>query len=225
MALGFAIVTGFLFMCLMRCCAGCIIWFALFSIVLLFVGIALLFFYQAGMLGASGDSAASYLGVPDSSSPHSEVYAWIFVGLAALALLIILCCCSRIRLAVAVCKCAAAFVGDVCCVLLVPFIQATLAIVLWVCAVVVMVYLISSTSFVADSSNYVSSVEKYDDSALLRMYFFLFLTLWVNAFLGAMTIFIIASATVMWYYSHGPGQELELPIGRSYRMVFRYFAQ
>jgi len=27
----------------------------------------------------------------------------------------------------------------------------------------------------------------------------------------------------MWYYSHGPGQELSLPIARSYKMVFRYY--
>lgn len=38
-----------------------------------------------------------------------------------------------------------------------------------------------------------------------------------------MTIFVIASATVMWYYSHGPGQELEMPIARSYKMIFRYY--
>lgn len=38
-----------------------------------------------------------------------------------------------------------------------------------------------------------------------------------------MTIFVIASACVMWYYSHGPGQELSLPIARSYKMIFRYY--
>ena len=37
-----------------------------------------------------------------------------------------------------------------------------------------------------------------------------------------MTIFIIASACSMWYYSHGPDSELTLPVSRSYKMVFRY---
>ena len=37
-----------------------------------------------------------------------------------------------------------------------------------------------------------------------------------------MTIFVIASATCMWYYSHAPGAELSLPIWRSYKMIFRY---
>jgi choline transporter-like protein 2/4/5 len=37
-----------------------------------------------------------------------------------------------------------------------------------------------------------------------------------------MGIFVIASACAMWYYAHGPGQELDSPILRSYKMVFRY---
>ena len=57
---------------------------------------------------------------------------------------------------------------------------------------------------------------------MIRFYCFIFGTLWVNAFIGAMTIFIIASACTMWYYSHGPDQELTLPIARSYKMVFRF---
>ena len=144
------------------------------------------------------------------------------MGLAAFFLLLILCCCSRIRLAVAVCKCAGQFVGSVCCIILVPIFQAILSIGVWAACLVVMIYLISATEFVATTDNYISSVSSYTDQALQRFYAFVALTLWVNAFLGAMTIFVIASATVMWYYSHGPGQELEMPIARSYKMIFRY---
>lgn len=50
----------------------------------------------------------------------------------------------------------------------------------------------------------------------------MFGTLWTNALLGAMGIFVIASACSMWYYSHGPGQELDSPILRSYKMIFRF---
>ena len=222
-ALVFALVTGFIFMCLMRCLAGCIIWFALFSIVFLFLGLGLIFLYQSGNYFGGADGAASYMGIPDSGSPHSEVYGWICISFSIIFLIIILCCCSRIRLAVAVCKCAAQFVGSVCLVLLVPLFQAVLAILLWVTAIIVMVYLISAAKFTANSGDYVSGVADYEDQALVRFYFFILLTFWVNAFIGAMTIFVIASATVMWYYSHGPGQELELPIARSYKMVFRFY--
>lgn len=37
-----------------------------------------------------------------------------------------------------------------------------------------------------------------------------------------MGILVIGSACCMWYFSHGPGQELDSPIIRSYKMVFRY---
>jgi choline transporter-like protein 2/4/5 len=37
-----------------------------------------------------------------------------------------------------------------------------------------------------------------------------------------MTIFVIASACCMWYFSHGPGEELHLPVLRSYGRAFRY---
>ena len=87
-----------------------------------------------------------------------------------------------------------------------------------------MVYLVSSASFVVlHSTDYFTSINNYSDPELVRFYIFVFLTLWMNAFLGALTIFIVASATCMWYYSHAPGAELSLPIWRSYKMVFRYF--
>lgn len=39
-----------------------------------------------------------------------------------------------------------------------------------------------------------------------------------------MGIFVVASACTMWYYSHGPGQELDSPIIRSYKMIFSFHA-
>ena len=135
--------------------------------------------------------------------------------------IIVLCCCSRIRLAVAICKSAGQFVAGVCLIVLVPIFQAALVIGLWGGCLVAMVYLISSTQFQALSSEYFTSIKDYSDPALIRFYLFLFCTLWVNAFLGAMGIFVIASACCMWYYSHAPGSELSLPIWRSYKMIFR----
>lgn len=37
-----------------------------------------------------------------------------------------------------------------------------------------------------------------------------------------MTIFVIASACCLWYFSHGPGESLHLPVLRSYGRAFRY---
>jgi hypothetical protein len=209
-------------MFLLRCLAGCIVWVSLFGTMLALVGLGLVFLYNAGLLNSAA-SIATTLGVPSVSSQYNEPIGWTLIGLGGFFFIIILCCCNRIRLAVAICKSAGQFVSSVCTVILVPIVQTLFALGLWGGALVTMVYLVSSATFVvASSSDYFTSINSYSDPELIRFYVFVFLTLWVNAFLGAMTIFVIASATCMWYYSHAPGNELSLPIFRSYKMIFRY---
>lgn len=144
------------------------------------------------------------------------------IGFSAIFFIVVLCCCSRIRLAVAICKSAGQFVVGVCLIVFVPILQAALAIGLWAGCLVAMVYLVSSAQFNVVSTDYFTSIADYQDPALIRFYLFIFGTLWLNAFIGAMGIFVIASACCMWYYSHAPGSELSLPIWRSYKMIFRY---
>ena len=67
-----------------------------------------------------------------------------------------------------------------------------------------------------------TAISNYFDSTLGWFYYFIFATLWCNALINAAAIFVIASACCMWYYSHGPGQDIDAPILRSYKMVFRY---
>ena len=223
-ATGVAFLVGFFVMFFLRCCAGCIVWLSLFGIMFLLVGTGLIFLYNAGYM-QSASNVASYLGVPAVDSQYNEPIGWTLIGLGCFFFIVILCCCNRIRLAVAICKSAGQFVGSVCTVIFVPIFQLLLALTLWAGALVTMVYLVSSATFiVANTTDYFTSINSYGDPELVRFYIFVFLTLWVNAFLGAMTIFIIASATCMWYYSHAPGNELSLPIWRSYKMVFRYFS-
>lgn len=204
-ALGWGVLVSFIFMFCLRCLAGCIVWCSIFGLIFFFIGLGLVFLYNAGYLGgASG--AASYLGVPSTSgtAASNAVYGWICIGLGCFFFLVTLCCCSRLRLAVAVCKSAGQFVASVCSSVLVPIIQALFAMMLWGGAVVVMVFLVSSCGFVGESSSYFSSVASYSEPSMIRFYIFVFFTLWCSAFIGAMTIFIIASACTMWYYSHGP---------------------
>lgn len=220
-ALGWGVVISFVFMFLLRCLAGCIVWCSLFGLIIFFIGLGLIFLYNAGYLGAAA-SAATYLGVPSINSSNNAIYGWVCIGLGCGFLILVLCCCSRLRLAVAVCKSAGQFVAAVCSSILVPIFQTILAGGMWAACLVVMVYLVSASEFVATSSDYFSSIKSYSDLSMIRFYVFIFCTLWCSAFIGAMTIFIIASACTMWYYSHGPDQELTLPVSRSYKMVFRF---
>jgi solute carrier family 44 (choline transporter-like protein), member 2/4/5 len=204
-ALGWGVLISFIFMFCLRCLAGCIVWCSIFGLIFFFIGLGLLFLYNAGYLGAAS-GVATYVGVPSFSgtSANNAVYGWICIGLGCFFFLVTLCCCSRLRLAVAVCKSAGQFVASVCSSVLVPIIQALFAMMLWGGSLVVMVFLVSSTGFVATSGTYFSSIASYEDPSMIRFYVFVFFTLWTSAFIGAMTIFIIASACTMWYYSHGP---------------------
>ena len=221
-ATGFAFLLSFVFMFLLRCLAGCIVWVSLFGIMFFFVGTGCIFLYNAGYFSAHADKAST-LGVPVIDNTYNEPIGWTLIGIGCFFFIVVLCCCNRIRLAVAVCKSAGQFVASVCTVIAVPIVQTFFALCLWVGALITMVYLVSSASFIVYSNtDYFTSIESMSDPELYRFYFFIFCTLWVNAFLGAMTIFVVASGTCMWYYSHAPGSELNMPIARSYKMIFRY---
>jgi len=221
-ASGLALLISFIFMFLLRCLAGCIVWLSLFGTVLFLLGLGLIFLYNAGKLGYIS-SVATYVGVPTINSQYNEPIGWILIGLSALFLIVIFCCCSRIRLGVAICKSAGQFVLAVCLIVFVPVFQAALVLGLWAGCLVAMAYLVSAANFtVANSTAYFTTIADYGDSALIRFYIFIFGTLWANAFFGAMGTFVIASACCMWYYSHAPGSDLSLPIWRSYKMLFKY---
>lgn len=51
---------------------------------------------------------------------------------------------------------------------------------------------------------------------------FLFGTLWCNAFIQALGLFVVASACCLWYYSHGPAEGTAFPVLTSYKMALRY---
>jgi hypothetical protein len=149
-------------MFLLRCLAGCIVWCSLFGVIFFFIGLGLIFLYNAGYLGAAS-GAATYLGVPswESTKGNNEVYGWISIGLGCFFFILVLCCCSRLRLAVAVCKSAGQFVAGVCTSILVPIVQSVISAGVWAACLVVMVYLVSATTFVANTGDYFSSIKSY----------------------------------------------------------------
>jgi hypothetical protein len=69
-AAGVALLISFIFMFLLRCLAGCIVWLSLFGIMFFFIGTGLIFLYNAGYF-ASASTAASYLGVPAVNSTYN----------------------------------------------------------------------------------------------------------------------------------------------------------
>ena len=103
----------------------------------------------------------------------------------------------------------------------VPIIMALATVALWVVCCVCMIWLVSAAPFVSNGDIFTSIVD-FRDLSLVRFYYFVFGTLWCNALLQAITTFIIASTCCMWYYSHGPANDLHLPVLRSFGRSLRY---
>jgi choline transporter-like protein 2/4/5 len=201
---GFAIVISFIFMFLMRWLAAILVWFSIFAILLIFIGFGLIFLYQGGTIQSNqiGNTLGT-LGIPSvDKNSYYNVYGYICFGLAGILFLAMLCCCSRIRLAVAICKVAGQFIIRVAQVLLVPIIMTLFILALWAFGLSALVYIISTATFVADGSIF-TTVNDWTQRSLGMFYYFFFGILWVNAFLGALTIFVIASSCCMWYFTRG----------------------
>jgi hypothetical protein len=224
-AFGLAIIISFIFMFCLRCLAGCIVWCSVIGIIVFFALAGVVFLYNSGKYFTGMGNYSGYLSIPSSSAGQSnyDVYGFICFGLSGVFLIVTLCCCSRLRLAVAVCKAAGQFIVGVCTSMLVPIFQTIFTLALWGGCLVVMVFLVSTATFsITNSSDYFTSVN-YGDSGLLNLYIFIFSTLWSNALIQAIGIFVIASACCMWYYAQGSaGEPLEFPILRSYKMAFRF---
>jgi len=135
----------------------------------------------------------------------------------------IVCCCGRIRLAVALCGIAGEFISSACQVMLVPIIMGAAVFALWVFCLYAMVTLISTAEFVVNGTDIFTSIKSYTSASLGYFYYFVFATLWSNALLQAITIFVIASACAVWYFSKSPNmQELDSPVCSGFWMTFRY---
>ncbi len=93
---------------------------------------------------------------------------------------------------------------------------------LWVFALFAMVCLIATANFVVNGKDVFTSIESYTSASLGYFYYFVFGTLWTNALLSAITIFVIAAACAVWYFSKAPGVKLDSPVSTGFYMAFRY---
>lgn len=97
---------------------------------------------------------------------------------------------------------------------------------MWVACILAMIGLIGGANFVVRGNDVFTSIDSYTNNYLAMFYYFVFGTLWLNAMLQAIAVFVIASACALWYFNQsGPGNSsdrLDSPICTSFGMSFRY---
>jgi hypothetical protein len=106
---GVAFVLGFVYMFLLKFCAG----------VIMFLSLVLIFVIIAGG-GVWAYFTKNNYNVDDKNYKYLEYGGYILWGIAGAYLLLVLCMCNRIRLGVSIVKCTADFVNGTPQVFLVP---------------------------------------------------------------------------------------------------------
>lgn len=158
-----AVAMSFIIIFLLRWFVGVIVWASIFGIIILLSGVGIIFLYNGGALSAYSSYTGS-LGIPTlSASTYYNYYGYAVFGVLGVLLLMLLCCCSRIRLAVAICKAAGGFITRVPQTLIVPIFMSIFIIGFWAFALVIIVYLMGSATYVANSGDIFSSISNYGD--------------------------------------------------------------
>lgn len=188
---GAAFILGMLYMVIMRCCVGIIVWFTIF-----------------GVLAALGGGGYWVYKTKDNYDQSDDNYKYLQYGAYALwgiggaFFLIVLCCCGRIRIAVAILKVTGQFIYNTPTVLTIPVIFLLIC-GIWVVAwTFTAVYIFSVGDIQPRDSplSFVTTVKWTKQTRYIFLYH-LFGGLWVNAFIIGCSQFIIAAACAIWYFS------------------------
>lgn len=171
--LGASFIIGMIYLVILRCCAGVMVWTTIFATI--------------AILGGGGYWAYRYrenYDEADNNYNYITYGAYILWGLAGLFFIIMICCCNRIRLAVAIMKVTGQFIYNTPTILFIPVIFLILC-GLWIVAWVFTALYIFSVGEIGpreEPFTFVTTVKWSDQTRYIFLYH-LFGGLWVNAFL------------------------------------------
>jgi hypothetical protein len=216
---GIALISGFIFLFLMKMCAGIVIWLfiLLFLGLLIVVGTVCLQDKIGVDLGEITPNDMERL-----SPEHTRYIGYGCFGFAALYFLIVCCMRERINLAIAVLKAAADFVEDESGVLFIPpliFIKSVAFYISWIFA---FIYIIGLNDIKPHAEHYpVADIDINREGGAIMGYY-LFGLLWNHAFDSALCQFIICSTVCVWYFNNGRGDNPKAAVWTSVKRSIRH---
>ena len=201
-----------IYMILVRCFAGVIIWFSILGIM--------------AILGAGGYWVYLYrthYETTDNNYKYVQYGAYTLWGIDGVFLILVLCCCSRIRLAVAIMKVTGSFILNTPQILFLPLIFIIISLA-WIAAwTFTAVYLFSVGNIEPrpDPLAFMTTVAWTKQTRYIFLYH-LFGGLWVNAFIIGCCQFIVAAACAIWYFSFTSDTSGKGSLCRGFWWIFRY---
>ena len=186
-----AVLASILYLLILRCCAGVVIFFSIFAII--------------GAFGAGGYwlyATRTQYAASDNNYKYMTYGAYALWGIAGAFFVLTLCCLSRIRLAVAIMKVTSQFIYRTPSTLLLPIIFFALVLG-WLLFWTFLAVYITSVGTPAPRDpplQFLTTIVWSKQTQYIFLYH-LFGGLWVNAFLIGCFQFIIAAACCTWYFS------------------------
>lgn len=205
-----AIIISFAFLCVLRMCAGVVVWSFIFVII---IGLFLmgLFFYlkytklvNVGTID-SGSSASSEDVQSDMAKKFSDPNLCLYVSiifflLGAIMIIIVICLCKKIRRAIAILKCSSRFITETPSVMLISPISFVVMCLCFIWWFVVIIFLFGCGEVSQTPRQLPFGQFKYS-SQIKSLSWFNFLSfLWNCMFLMDAADFVVMGAVCYWYF-------------------------
>lgn len=209
-----AFIIGFIYLCLLKCLSGVIVWGMLIGTFVLFMIIGTSYYNQA----QTKEDAEDY--VDFDSKEGSLTVAYLCYILAAVIFCFVICMYNRIKLAIAIVKTTSDYISDVKSIILVPILAMVVYLAFYAIWISGFVYMYSKGSITSSEDEFNPfPVVTLEGDLRFEVAYYVFCGLWTNAFISAVIQFIIASAAVIWYFKQ---ERASMPITRSLYRAFRF---
>lgn len=211
--IGIAVVVGFLYLLIVRCCGSVIAYTSILLILAALIALGFLFYNRMSLFTSQEDSVYRNIQLG---------FAVVFWSLSLIWFLIVICSCNKIRLSIAITQVAATFVWKVMSILFVPFVFF-LIISLYFAYWIALSLFLYSTGDVSPSQTVFWSNVTWDETTRYAWWYHVFALLYITAFIEAMAMFVYSSTACIWYFEQGgTDNHVNTPVLRSFWRVFRF---
>uniref|UniRef100_A0A7S4RF78 Choline transporter-like protein n=1 Tax=Alexandrium monilatum TaxID=311494 RepID=A0A7S4RF78_9DINO len=200
---GAAILLGFLFLFFLETCAFCIFWGSIFSVVLVLGAIGGVLLYGSQLRRQLTEAGVRQVDeVPDITTGNPQQDLAVGAAACGLALIFICfacCSCGVVNRALESLKEAADCITDIPSLLVQPFIDLAIKIIVFVLLGVGLWYLISCAHMQHSADAFGQYEVTFENEEYIFIGIYLFMSYWILEMVDAMSNFVIAYAVQLWY--------------------------
>lgn len=207
-----AVAISYIYLALIRCFGGIMIWVAFVLSLLILVAGGIYTYFYARPLYDPASNTYDYLA-------YTSYVLW---ALAAILVLTMLCCFNAIQLAIAVFSCTVQFIQNNPLVFALPILTAVVT-VIWTAFWLVCVVFIFSVGDPEPRPGFPFITEMmWNDNTRGVLVYHVFALLWISAFIIGSCQFIIAGSTCIWYFECKSENKGRFAIARASKWLISY---